>query len=98
MTRLTLALPLYMADCFRVFARGLDAFQIGLLCHDAWEVETRPIYAVRANPETGEQEEYDTGEVEVVTLAGDRFGIRYSEAQAMEAAWLRREIARMKGA
>lgn len=78
-------------------AHGIDAFEVGLLCYDEWETETRPIYAMRINEETGAEEEYDTGETEVILAAGDRFGVRYDEAQAMEAAWVRREIQRMKG-
>lgn len=27
---------------------------------------------------------------------GDRYGIRYDEAQAMEAAWVRRELVRLR--
>lgn len=82
-----------------VFAgRGLDAFEIGLLCYDEWEQQTRPIYAMRVNEETGEEEEYETGEVEVRLVAGDRFGVRYGEAQALEAAWMRRQIKQLSGA
>lgn len=79
-------------------ARGIDAFEIGLLCHDEWEQQTRPIYATRINEETGAEEEYYTGEVEVTLAAGDRFGVRYSQAQAMEAAWLRRQIKQLSDA
>lgn len=41
-----------------------------------------------------EVEEYDTGETRVTLEAGDRWGLRYDECQAMEAAWQRRELAR----
>lgn len=44
------------------------------------------------------EEEYedliDTGEMRVVRAAGDRWGLRYDECFAMEAAWQRRELAR----
>jgi hypothetical protein len=76
-------------------AHGLNAFEIGLLCFDAWDERTEPVIEVRNNPETGEDENYDTGETRVVLEAGDRYGVRYDEAQAMEAAWSRREIARL---
>lgn len=36
----------------------------------------------------------DTGETRVTLEAGDRWGLRYDECQAMEAAWQRRELAR----
>jgi hypothetical protein len=35
----------------------------------------------------------DTGETRVTLEAGDRWGLRYDECQAMEAAWQRRELA-----
>ena len=45
------------------------------------------------------EEEYqdliDTGETQVTLEAGDRWGLRYDECQAIEAAWNRRELARM---
>ena len=40
------------------------------------------------------EEQVDTGETRVTLEAGDRYGLRYDECQAMEAAWQRREIAR----
>jgi len=45
--------------------------------------EDRPIMAM-----------IDTGETRVTLEAGDRWGLRYDECQAMEAAWQRRELAR----
>lgn len=36
----------------------------------------------------------DSGETRVTVEAGDRWGLRYDECQAMEAAWQRREMAR----
>ncbi len=36
----------------------------------------------------------DTGETRVTLEAGDRWGLRYDECQAIEAAWQRREISR----
>lgn len=62
---------------------GVDAFEIGLLCLDEWD-----------NAEA----EYDVQGVEIspAIKKGHRYGIRYSEAEAMEAAWQRREIVRLK--
>lgn len=102
---------------------GLDAFDIGLCCYDAWNEQREPIFenvtktrlitAVEqekvgededGNPlfrmrEIEVEEEYeetvDTGETRVTLEAGDRWGLRYDECQAMEAAWQRREISRL---
>ena len=72
-------------DCFA--AHGLDAFRLGLLCYDEWNEE----------PEITASEE---GQGEYVSrpyrAAGSRFGIRYEEALAMEAAWQRRELQRLR--
>ncbi|MBO9724303.1 MAG: tail fiber domain-containing protein [Novosphingobium sp.] len=40
----------------------------------------------------------DTGETRVTLPAGSRWGLRYDECQAMEAAWQRRELARKDAA
>lgn len=104
-------------------ARGLDAFEIGLCCFDAWEESreaiTETVEGTRKVPKTAmlrvegtpddkplfepvtiEVEEVfsetiDTGETRVVQEAGDRWGLRYDECFAIEAAWQRRELARM---
>ena len=65
-------------DAFQM--QGLDARAIGLLCFDEWD-EQREIDA-------------ETGQSRVTLAAGDRWGLRYDECQAMEAAWQRRELAR----
>lgn len=59
-------------------ARGLDAAELGLLCHDAWPEE-------RADGE-------------VVRPAGDRWGLRYEECLAIEAACTRRRLDRIEAA
>ena len=62
-------------------ARGLDASRYGLFCYDVWE------------------DEYDEDEKGVrhrTKEAGDRYSLRYEEALAMEAAYMRRENARLK--
>lgn len=41
-------------------------------------------------------ETIDTGETRIVQQAGDRWGLRYDECQAIEAAWQRREFARLR--
>jgi hypothetical protein len=62
---------------------GLDAADYGLICYDEWEAEPALI-----DPETGE-------EVSPAVEAGNRYGIRYEEALAMEAALTRRTIAKL---
>jgi hypothetical protein len=58
-------------------ARGLDAQEIGLLCYDEWD------------DQYGTDE---TGALVLIAAAGSRWGIRYDEAQALEAAWVRRAV------
>jgi hypothetical protein len=70
-------------------ARDLDAFEIGLCCYDAWEEQRASI------SEEVDGEIIDTGETRVTLKAGDRWGLRYEECQAVEAAWQRRELARL---
>lgn len=65
-------------------AHGLDAFQIGLLCWDEWSEQ----------PEVLDADGTITAHA---APAGDRFGIRYEEALAMEAALMRRELSRIRG-
>ena len=71
-------------------ARGLDATKIGLLCFDAWE----------ATPEIAAATD-DEGNAKYPAQparpAGDRWGLRYDECQAIEAAWVRRELGRLLG-
>lgn len=70
-------------------ARGLDAHEIGLLCFDEWE----------ASDEVPELHD-EGGEVirphRPAIPAGDRYGLRYAECEAMEAAYQRREIGRLR--
>lgn len=82
---------------------GLDALSIGVLCLDQWEDEYVD------HPDMFEDSELlDLGGQpikrlvrpayrELVRAAGDRWGVRYDEAQSLEAAYIRRELARMKG-
>jgi len=61
---------------------GLDPEKYAFFCHDVWEQQTRPVMekrvVVNASGEAAE-EEYETGEVEVILEAGSRYGIRYEE-------------------
>lgn len=61
-------------------SEGLDAFEYGLLCYDEWD-------AVEAEID-------ETGEVYAPAVeAGNRYGIRYEEALALECAYLRSKLA-----
>jgi hypothetical protein len=69
-------------------AEGLDAFDYGLLCYDEWG-ET---------PAVEEQRDDDGNivvEAEPYRPAGNRYGIRYEEALALECAYLRSKIDRL---
>lgn len=72
-------------------SEGLDPFAYGILCYDEWGDEFEPVIGTRIVEREGEsyQEEYDTGEVQRVKVAGNRYGIRYEEALVLECAYLR---------
>lgn len=69
-------------------AEGLNAFDYGLLCYDEWD-ETPAV----------EEQRDDEGnvvvEAEPYRPAGNRYGIRYEEALALECAYLRSKIDRL---
>jgi hypothetical protein len=80
-----------------VFAEhGLNGFELGLLCYDEWDekvvktLERNPDY----DPDVLESREFI--EVETVEPAGNRYGMRYEEALALEAALTRRERSRLE--
>ncbi|MBQ0114184.1 MAG: tail fiber domain-containing protein [Bacteroidales bacterium] len=82
-------------------SEGLDGFKYGLLCYDEWEDEYE-------NEEvTDEQAVYDEDgneivpakthiEKKLVTKAGNAYGIRYSEALALECAYQRWTLDKLK--
>ncbi|WP_342657142.1 tail fiber domain-containing protein [Sphingomonas sp. NY01] len=72
-------------------ARGLDAREIGLLCHDEWE-------ATPAVKEVRDEEGEIVTHAQPARKAGDRWGLRYDECQAIEAAWQRRRISDLEAA
>ncbi|MGX9144969.1 tail fiber domain-containing protein [Mesorhizobium sp. 128a] len=74
----------HVRDAFS--ARRLDAFEIGLLCYDEWEAVEAVI------------SEEDGTVITPAIEAGNRFGVRHDQAQALEAAWQRREIGRLRQA
>lgn len=64
-------------------SKGLNAFDFGLLCHDSWEAQAATY------SEDGE-------EITAAMEAGDRYGVRYEEALALEAALMRRTTRRLE--
>lgn len=82
-------------------ARGLDATRYGLLCFDKWEDEYENVVVVDS-PATFDADgnEVTTArthtEKKLVTKAGERYGIRYSEALCMEAAYQRRRADKLE--
>jgi hypothetical protein len=87
-------------------AHDLDALTIGLLCYDEWEDETEPVFESIEIPavidadgnetEPARTDQIDTGETRLTLAAGDRWGLRYDECQAMEAAYQRRRMDRIE--
>ncbi len=80
--------------------KGLDASKYGFFCHDEWKdryenrvIEDSPAY----EDDDGVTHDATTHVEQVKTQsAGDIYSIRYVEALCMEAAWVRREIAKIK--
>lgn len=68
-------------------ARGLDASAIGLLCYDEWAEEP-------AAPAVLDGDGNESVPAREGRPAGSRWGVRYSECAALEAAWVRRALAR----
>ena len=81
--------------------RGLDATRYGLLCYDKWEDEYEDVEVVDT-PAVLDSEGNEVTpakshtEQRLVTAAGDRYGIRYSEALCLEAAYQRRRADRIE--
>lgn len=74
--------------------QGLDASKYGLFCHDSWEDEYETIEVVDQPEVLNEAGEVVTPAVvhteqRKVLDAGDRYGVRYEEALALECAYLR---------
>ena len=60
-------------------AEGVDPFAYGILCYDEWEEQEEKI-------------EEGVGVVQQFQAAGNRYGIRYEEALALECAYLRSRL------
>lgn len=68
-------------------AHGLDPFRFGVLCYDEWADQLVDGLSDSGAP---------TGRKELRSAAGNRYGVRYEEALVLEAALMRRELARLK--
>lgn len=82
-------------------AEGLDASRYGLFCHDTWEDEYEDVTVVDQPEVTDDNGNITTPEVShvekrLVTAAGDRYGIRYEEALALECAYQRWRLAQIE--
>lgn len=80
---------------------GLDATRYGLLCYDEWpdeyeDVEVVDVPAVLDSEGNEVTPAKSHTEQRLVTAAGDRYGIRYSEALCLEAAYQRRRADRIE--
>lgn len=83
--------------------QGLDVSKYGLFCHDSWEDEYETIEVVDQPEVLNEAGEVVTPAVvhteqRKVLDAGDRFGIRYEEALALECAYLRGRLSKIETA
>jgi hypothetical protein len=91
-------------DIQRAFAdQGLDPARYGLFCHDSWDESPAQTETVRVEVAPAEYDDdgsvlqeavFEDREVEIAPAqtGGERFGIRYSEALALEAACQRRRL------
>ena len=84
-------------------AQGLDASKYGLFCHDSWEDEYETIEVIDQPEVLNEAGEVVTPAVvhteqRKVLDAGDRYGVRYEEALALECAYLRDRLSKIETA
>ncbi len=82
-------------------ARSLDPFRLGVLCYDKWDAE----YQLPDDPAGPEYDVTSGGILMPRSLlatetlaAGERYGVRYEEAFAIETAYQRREVSRVRTA
>lgn len=84
-------------------SQGLDASKYGLFCYDSWGDEYETIEVVDQEEVLDEDGSVVTPRIthteqKLVTAAGDRYGIRYEEALALECAYLRRQLQKIEAA
>jgi hypothetical protein len=76
-------------------SEGLDAFKYGLLCYDQWEDQYEDVLVEVEVPNSDgslSKVLQGNGEKQILMPAGDRYGIRYEEALALECAYLRSKL------
>jgi hypothetical protein len=76
-------------------SEGLDAFAYGLLCYDQWEDQYEDVLVeVEVQNSDGSISKMlqGNGEKRIALPAGNRYGIRYEEALALECAYLRSKL------
>jgi len=76
-------------------SEGLDAFNYGILCYDQWEDQYEDVLVeVEVQNSDGSISKVlqGNGEKQIAVPAGDRYGIRYEEALALECAYLRSKL------
>ncbi len=69
-------------------AEGLDPFAYGVLCYDQWD-EQPEVWEITRN---ADGEEQSRRLIQEARPAGNRYGIRYEEALALECAYLRKRL------
>lgn len=83
-------------------SEGLDASRYGLLCYDKWDDEYEDVEVVDEPEAVAEDGTVTPAKTHVehrlVTPAGDRYGIRYEEALALEAAYQRWRMDKLEAA
>lgn len=82
-------------------SEGLDASKYGLFCYDKWDDEYETVEVVDQPEVLDENGEIITPAVihteqKKVISAGDRYGIRYEEALALECAYLRSRLDKLE--
>lgn len=77
---------------------GLDAFRYGVLCHDEWDErpEVWEEIAEEFDEEGNLVKAADRVLIQAATPGGERYGVRYEEALALESALMRRTTMRLE--
>lgn len=83
-------------------SEGLDATRYGLLCYDKWDDEYEDVEVVDTPEVVAEDGAVTPAQTHIerrlVTPAGDRYGIRYGEALALECAYQRWRLDKIEAA
>lgn len=81
-------------------SEGLDATRYGLLCYDKWDDDYEDVEVIDEPESTDADGNVIPAKTHVehrlVTTAGDRYGIRYGEALALECAYQRWRLDRLE--